>query len=152
MIKLVTRSIKNSRDQKWRYYPAISYSGTITRDKLCERISESTTFTHADVLTALCAFEEAIAEKLQSGGMVKLGSLGSFRTTLRSSGGEVNKDDVSAKHIRSLHVAFLPQARSTSNCRSKHSTQCRKRRALRCASYLSVMGFRLLGEGFSTSR
>ena len=26
MIKLVTRSIKNSRDQKWRYYPAISYS------------------------------------------------------------------------------------------------------------------------------
>ena len=81
MIKLVTRSIKNSRDQKWRYYPAISYSGTITRDKLCERISESTTFTHADVLTALCAFEEAIAEKLQSGGMVKLGSLGTFRTT-----------------------------------------------------------------------
>ena len=96
MIKLVTRSIKNSRDQKWRYFPAISYSGTITRDKLCERISESTTFTHADVLTALCAFEEAIAEKLQSGGMVKLGSLGTFRTTLRSKGGEVSKDDVSA--------------------------------------------------------
>ena len=109
MIKLVTRSIKNSRDQKWRYFPAISYSGTITRDKLCERISESTTFT-SDVLTALCAFEEAIAEKLQSGGMVKLGSLGTFRTTLRSKGGEVNKDDVSAKHIRSLHVAFLPSS------------------------------------------
>ena len=72
MIKLVTRSIKNSRDQKWRYFPAISYSGTITRDKLCERISESTTFTHADVLTALCAFEEAIAEKLRRYGKARL--------------------------------------------------------------------------------
>lgn len=108
MIKLVTRSIKNSRDHLLHYYPAISYSGTITRDKLCERISEATTFTHADVLTALCAFEEAIAEKLQSGGMVKLGSLGAFRTTLRSNGGEDDKDSVSAKNIRSLHVAFLP--------------------------------------------
>ncbi len=108
MIKLTKRSIKSSQDQKWYYYPAITYSGTITRDKLCERISERTTFTHADVLTALYAFEEAIAEKLQSGGAVKLGSLGTFRTTLRSSGGVDDKDDVSAKNIRSLHVVFQP--------------------------------------------
>lgn len=108
MIKLTKRSIKSSRDLQLHYYPAITYSGTITRDKLCEQISERTTFTHADVLTALCAFEEAIAEKLQNGGAVKLGSLGTFRTTLRSREGMDNKDDVSAKNIRTLHVVFQP--------------------------------------------
>lgn len=33
-----------------------------------------------------------------------------IRTTLRSKGGEISKDDVSAKNIRSLHVAFLPSS------------------------------------------
>lgn len=108
MIKLAIRSIKDHKEQKIKYYPAATYSGTIERDAICEQISSKTTFTQADVLSTLCALEEVIAQKLQNGGIVRLGSLGSFRTSLRATEGEDVREKVDAKHIKSAHLIFTP--------------------------------------------
>lgn len=110
MIKLATRSIKNIKSQSVKYYPAVTYSGTIDRAAICEQISSKTTFTQADVLSTLCALEEIIAQKLQNGGTVRLGSLGSFRTSLRATEGEESRDKVGAKNIKGLHPIFTPSA------------------------------------------
>lgn len=119
MITLVRRSIKNTNDQKVKYYPAIAYSGTISRDALIEQISSHTTFTPGDILSTLTALEELIAQKLQNGGSVRLGSFGSFRTSIRANGGEANKEDVTADHIKALHCIFSPSKTLNDNLKSK---------------------------------
>lgn len=110
MIKLAIRTIKDTRHQKTKYYPAATYSGTIGREAICEQISGRTTFAQADVLSTLCALEEIIAQKLQNGGIVRLGSLGSFRTSLRATEGVDEKEAVTTKNIKSVHVVFTPSA------------------------------------------
>lgn len=110
MIRLVKRSIKSLKDQKVKYYPAVSYSGTIDSDAICEQISAKSTFTHADVLSTMCALEDLIAQKLQNGCIVRLGLLGSFRTSLRATEGMATKEEVDAKKIKRVHMIFSPSS------------------------------------------
>lgn len=110
MIKLKVRSMKNIREQKVYYYPAVVHTGTITRNQLCKLISEKTTVTRADVLCAIVALEEYIAEKLANSGRVKLGDLGTFSTSIRSTEGVDEKEQVSANHIKTVRVRFRPSA------------------------------------------
>lgn len=110
MIKLKVRSLKNVKTQTVHYYPAVVHTGTVTRNQLCKLISEKTTVTRADVLCAIVALEEYIAEKLANSGRVKLGDLGTFSTTIRATEGVEEKDKVSANHIRTVRVRFRPSA------------------------------------------
>ena len=119
MINLVCRSIKNINDQKVKYYPAVAYSGTISRDALIEQISSHTTFTPGDILSTLTALEELVAQKLQNGGSVRLGSFGSFRTSIRAAGGEADKENVTADHIKGLHCIFSPSKVLNDNLQTK---------------------------------
>ena len=108
MIKCVIRSVKNQTDQKMKFYPAVVYTGTVTQTQLTDLISAKTTVTRADVVCVLAALEEAIAEKLANSQAVRLGDVGSFVTSIRSVGGEANKDSVKADHIRTVRALFSP--------------------------------------------
>lgn len=108
MIKLKKRSIKSVKEQRLYYYPAVVYTGTVTRNQLCKLISEKTTVTRADVLCAIVALEEYIAEKLANSGCVRLGDLGTFSTTIRAYEGCDDKAHISAKNIKTVRVAFRP--------------------------------------------
>ena len=110
MIKCVIRSIKNKLDQKVKFYPAVVYTGTVTQTQLTDLISAKTTVTRADVVCVLAALEEAIAEKLANSQAVRLGDVGSFVTSIRSAGGEADKDSVKADHIRTVRALFHPSA------------------------------------------
>ena len=110
MIKCVIRSIKNNLDQKVKFYPAVVYTGTVTQTQLTDLISAKTTVTRADVVCVLAALEEAIAEKLANSQAVRLGDVGSFVTSIRSVGGEADKDSVKADHIRTVRALFHPSA------------------------------------------
>lgn len=110
MINLKTRSIKNQQTGQSNFYPAVSYAGTIGRDELCELITSKTTFTPADVKSTLCVLEEVIANHLRNGGSVRLGALGSFRTTIKSNEGKANKDEVKAIQIKAVRTVFTPSA------------------------------------------
>lgn len=110
MIKCVIRSIKNKLDQKVKFYPAVVYTGTVTQTQLTDLISAKTTVTRADVVCVLAALEEAIAEKLANSQAVRLGDVGSFVTSIRSVGGEADKDSVKADHIRTVRALFHPSA------------------------------------------
>lgn len=108
MIKCVIRSVKNQTDQKMKFYPAVVYTGTVTQTQLTDLISAKTTVTRADVVCVLAALEEAIAEKLANSQAVRLGDVGSFVTSIRSVGGEADKDSVKADHIRTVRALFHP--------------------------------------------
>lgn len=110
MIKCVIRSVKNQTDQKMKFYPAVVYTGTVTQTQLTDLISAKTTVTRADVVCVLAALEEAIAEKLANSQAVRLGDVGSFVTSIRSVGGEADKDSVKADHIRTVRALFHPSA------------------------------------------
>lgn len=106
MLKYKICAIKNQQEQKTKYYPGIVYSGTLTRNQLCERISAKTTLTRADVLCVVIALEEAIAEKLANSCNVRLGDLGSFSSSIRANEGVANKEEVDATKIKKVRVIF----------------------------------------------
>lgn len=110
MLKCVIRSVKNQNDQKLYFYPAVAYTGTITQNQLAELISAKTTVTRADVVCVLAALEEAIAEKLANSCAVRLGDVGSFTTSIRSKGGEANKENINVNHINRVRTVFHPSA------------------------------------------
>lgn len=130
MIKCVIRSIKNNTDQKVKFYPAVVYTGTVTQTQLTDLISAKTTVTRADVVCVLAALEEAIAEKLANSQAVRLGDVGSFVTSIRSVGGEANKDSVKADHIRTVRALFHPSATMKRRLKEEASPYLSKKRVL----------------------
>ena len=74
---------------------------------MAERIQRSSTVNWADVVCVLRALQTEMIESFKKGEIVRLGNLGSFYVTLRSSGTLVLKD-VKEGLIKGARVRFRP--------------------------------------------
>ena len=89
------------------YYALAKTSGEIDVDEIAERVQRSSTVNWADVVCVLRALQTEMIESFKKGEVVRLGDLGSFYVTLRSSGASVPKD-VKEGLIKGARVRFRP--------------------------------------------
>ena len=103
----VLRKNMMEKDKPDLYYALAKSSGEIDVDELAERIQRSSTVTWADVVCVLRALQTEMIESFKKGEIVRLGNLGSFYVTLRSSGTLALKD-VKEGLIKGARVRFRP--------------------------------------------
>ena len=110
MIKygLITR--KNPITKEYMYHGYQLPVTPIKLDALAEEISGKCTVTVHDIKAVISALEESIYQHLRNGESVRLGDLGSFRTTLSSSG-TVTEEEFSPENLRGLLVRFTPSSK-----------------------------------------
>ncbi len=108
MIIYKIRSGKNSKTQQKNYFAVIASMGYVGFEQIAAEIAAKSTTTRADVAAVLTALEEIIPQKISNSHSLRLGRLGSFRPTIRSQNGYLDKADVSANDIRSVKCRFLP--------------------------------------------
>lgn len=109
---------KNPMTKNVKFYPTLTPVLPMTADKVIARIEKKCTLASADIKAVVDALETELIECLQLGMSIRLGDLGSFRPSLRSSG-SLSKEDVTAANIKSVHIVFTPSAklRSAMNVR-----------------------------------
>lgn len=109
MLDYVVVPRKNPQTKNVKYYPSLISVKPIPVREIIENISTRCTVNRADVRAVIIALEEVILEHVLHGHSVRLGDLGSFRPTIKSSG-SLKKEDVSARNVSALRVRFQPGA------------------------------------------
>lgn len=89
------------------YYALAKRNGEVDVDELAERIQRSCTVNWADVLAVLRALQTEMIDSFRKGEIVRLGNLGSFYVTLRSSG-TLTLKEVKEGIIKGARVRFRP--------------------------------------------
>lgn len=107
MLHYKIRAIKNAKEQKTKYYPAVTNLRVMKFKDIIERIVERTHLTSPDVAGGAQALSSALVLYLQQGRRVKLGELGSFYLGVRATEGVDEKDKVSAKNIKNVRCRYL---------------------------------------------
>lgn len=90
-----------------KYYATAQAKGTISINEIAERISHATTVTRADCLAILAALEDQMSDSLQSGEIVKLGDVGTFRISIGSNGSET-EDTFNVSMIKKAKIVYTP--------------------------------------------
>lgn len=103
----VLRRNMMEKDKPDLYYALAKSSGEIDIDEMAERIQRSSTVNWADVLCVLRALQTEMIESFKKGEIVRLGNLGSFYVTLRSSG-VLTLKEVKEGVILGARVRFRP--------------------------------------------
>lgn len=107
MIQYVTRSKKSPKTGTAKYYAQMGPTTALTFDDVAAEIEKMCTVTDADIKAVLMGLETAVTAALKRGQTVRLGSLGSFRPTLTSTGQET-ADKVTASCIKKVRCRFTP--------------------------------------------
>lgn len=98
---------KNLKTGERQFYPAPLPAAVTNFEQLAAEISAKCTLTRADAMGVLKELERQILHSLLSGYTVRLGSLGSFRLTMRSECVE-DADDVSVALVKKARVRYVP--------------------------------------------
>ena len=106
--KIVKR--KNPTTKVEKFHPAIVAPAPIDSQKIIGRIEKKCTLASSDIKAVVDALEVELIDALLEGNAVRLGDLGSFRPSLRSTGVE-KKEEVNASLITRMHVVFVPALR-----------------------------------------
>ncbi len=107
MIKYKVIPRKNPISKTVKYYAQAETATPVKLAFLADAISKQSTVTVHDVKAVLSALEEHIVNHLINGASIRLGDLGNFRISLRSSGTETEKDFTSSE-IKGLKCIFKP--------------------------------------------
>lgn len=107
---VIPRKQPGQSEEPAKFYATAQAKGSCDINEIAERISRSTTVTRADCLATLAALEEEIADKLQSGEIVKLGDVGTFRISLGSEGA-TSADEFNQSMIKKPKIVFRPSAK-----------------------------------------
>lgn len=105
--KAVSR--KNLKTDVRLFFPATAPFTHVTVDQLAAQISEKCTATRADIMAVLSELQTAIGTALLEGQTIRLGSLGSFRATLKAESVD-EKLHVSADLITGVRCVFTPSS------------------------------------------
>lgn len=89
------------------YYALAKSSGEIGIDEMAERVQRASTVNWADVVCVLRALQTEMIDSFKKGEIVRLGDIGSFYVTLRSTGVLIQKD-VKEGAIKGARVRFRP--------------------------------------------
>lgn len=109
MLDYVVIPRKNPQSKKVKYHPSLISVKPVQIREIVENISTRCTVNRADVRAVIIALEEVILEHILHGHSVRLGDLGSFRPTIKSSGSE-KPEEVGVRNISALRVRFNPGA------------------------------------------
>ena len=90
-----------------KHYAFIKNQGVVNLRQLAKRISRESTVSIMDTMAVLEGLLQDIPDLLADGNIVKLGELGTFRTTISSEGVDV-ADDFNSTNIKGLNVLFRP--------------------------------------------
>lgn len=118
MLKFNVVPRKNPMTKAVKYYAQLGSFNPIKIASLAEAISRQCTVTVHDVKAVISALEEHICNNLRNGNSVRLGDLGSFRLSAKSTG-TPTPDEFTTRQIKNLHVIFRP----STNLRFQLSTQ-----------------------------
>ena len=91
--------------KKW--YASPQMNGELTLEGLTKWIEKISTVSGADIRAVVYAAVDVIKESLSEGQIVRLGELGSFRTSI-SSEGKATEKEVTAHSITNARVIFTP--------------------------------------------
>ncbi|MEQ9263463.1 MAG: hypothetical protein RLP14_09905 [Owenweeksia sp.] len=90
-----------------RYYARARMRGTLSLERLSERMSQRSTLSRTDIQAVLYGLTEMIPEILEAGYGVELGPLGRLRISVGSAGHAL-PGEVSARSIRRPRMVFKP--------------------------------------------
>lgn len=93
----------------FKFYGQISTVKPMGIRELCKKVAARCTATSSDIKAVIDALEYEIIEAVKDGKSVRLGTLGSFRPTLKSEGAAAEKD-WSVSMIKSVNVRFTAGA------------------------------------------
>ena len=101
--KIVEKKMPGTQD--FKYYGQIATVKPMGIRELCKKVAHATTATPSDVKAVLDAMEYEIIEAIKDGKSVRLGTLGSFRPTIKSEGAE-SAATWATNMIKSVNVRF----------------------------------------------
>ena len=96
---------KKPGTQDFKYYGQISTVKPMGIRELCKKVAARCTATSSDIKDVIDALEYEIIEAVKDGKSVRLGTLGSFRPTLKSEGAE-SAATWAPNMIKSVNVRF----------------------------------------------
>ena len=96
---------KKPGTQDFKYYGQIATVKPMGIRELCKKVAHATTATPSDVKAVIDAMEYEIIEAIKDGKSVRLGTLGSFRPTIKSEGAE-SAATWATNMIKSVNVRF----------------------------------------------
>lgn len=115
-------------DEPLAYYPKIVSKGTISFDKLVDRISESSTFKAGTVLGVMEEMERWMAYYLSQGYRVELGRIGVASVKLKAEREVTDKAAIHAQSVRFDRVNFTVSKHFSGCCHGTlvRAEACRK--------------------------
>lgn len=90
-----------------KFYASPIYTGSMDLKELSDEVAEKSSLTRGDCYNVIQNFLGSMKKALNKGYIVKLDDLGTFRTTLSSSGVET-ADELSSGNIRKARIRFSP--------------------------------------------
>lgn len=90
-----------------KFYANPVYLGTMNLKELSDEVAEKSSLTRGDCYNVIQNFLSSMTKALNKGYIVKLDDLGSFRTTLSSSGVET-AEELSSANIKKARIRFSP--------------------------------------------
>ena len=125
MAKILYEVKKNQNSKSAAYgkwFAQIKTLETLNTRKLAQHISEHGSIYTPDVVYGVLEkFRSCLLEMLLESKKVKIEGLGTFYCTLENQkGGSLKKEDFNAsKHLRALHIRFLPEQEQEQNISSR---------------------------------
>ena len=102
---VVPRKKPGSKDAPAKYYAQAQASSVMGINEICDRLQRECTLTRADTMAVLVALEDAVAEGLRCGEIVRLGNLCSLQLSFGSTGAEL-EESFDDSQIRNPKVVF----------------------------------------------
>lgn len=90
-----------------KFYAHPVYLGSMSLKELSDEVAEKSSLTRGDCYNVIQNFLSSMKKALDKGYIVKWDDLGSFRTTLSSSGAET-PEELSSAHIKKANIRFTP--------------------------------------------
>ena len=97
-----------------KWYPRAVMTNTVDTDALATIMQRNCTVKKSDILAVITELIETMQDQLQDSKRVKLNGFGSFKIGLTSNGAEKASDFDARKHIKGLHVLFMPEVKTDS--------------------------------------
>ena len=105
-----------------KWYAQIKNLETLNTRKLAQHISEHGSIYTPDVVYGVLEkFRSCLVEMLLESKKVKIDGLGTFYCTLENqkNGAKKKEEDIPSKHMKALHIRFLPEQTTEENISSR---------------------------------
>ena len=97
-----------------KWYPRAVMTNTVDTDALATIMQRNCTVKKSDILAVISELIETMQDQLQDSKRVKLNGFGTFKIGMSSTGADKASEFEARKHIKGLHVLFMPEVKTDS--------------------------------------